>query len=239
MTDEIQVSAVLPESAAQVETSSEPVAAQPTESEKLLPQSEVSRIVGREVKQAVERERKRYETQQAPPAHTPSQSQATSSLGGMTGLTEDQIQQQILSVAQKMSNQAMADRIGQEFDSKIAAGREKYPDFDDKISILNLEQNPHLILWTNGLENTRDVLHDLAEYPSKFANILMLTHSGNHKAAEAELRKMSASIKLNEDAKEQHRIANAPLDQVTASHIGTDSGSMTPSDYKNQSWLRG
>lgn len=208
--------------------------------EKMVPASQVSKIAAQQAREAADRTRKEvmaeYESRtptQNQPANTP-----TSNMGGIQAPNEEQIRQMIQQEAWKMSNQALAERIAQDFESKMDAVKEKYPDFDEKYKALNLEKHPELVLWTREMDNVGDVVYDIANNPTKFAQVLMLANSGFPQLAQQELSKLSASIKANEAAKATPD-APAPLSQIKSSNIGVDNGDLGVSDYRKQPWLRG
>jgi hypothetical protein len=223
------------EQAPQVESSPAPEVVE-TQTEKMIPQSQLEKIVKLAKRDSersgYEKARNEYAGYQAP------QEQQAPSMGGMIQMTPEQLEQRILETANKVATRQMADTIEKDFYRSVDEAKDADPEFAIKYDKLNIEQHPELILWTHGMENRTKVLGDLAENPTKFANILMLAKSGLGELAKDELRKISSSMKANQEALKQP-VANEPLDHLKPSSIGTDNGSMTVSDFKSQSWLRG
>jgi len=212
----------------------------PVVQEKMIPQSQVNKIAAREAKQAAEKARRElaaeYEQRnvQQQVAETP----VTPNMGGMIQMTPEQFERQLYAAAQKMSTQSVANKMAQDFESKINAEIESDPDFGDLYDSLNITAHPELVIWMNGMDNSAKVVKDLAQNPTKFANILMLAKSGMGQLAERELKKLSESIKTNMAAQSQS-LAKPPLDQLSPSNIGADNGEMSVSDFMKQDWLRG
>lgn len=219
------------------ETSS---SSEPIEGEKLLKQSEVDNIV-KSVKQKTAdkvREQIRLESyapqNQRPPVNPAEQENQSVD----KSLSEDRVRELVNQESERLSNEAVANRIANDFQNKITAAKEKYPDIDQAIEKLNLPSIPHLAVWANSLDNTADVMYEISQHPSKFANLLTLAQQSPHLAV-MEMQKLSESIKKNQQDADQHKQANEPLNQIKPSPTGSDNGTMSIADYKKQDWLRG
>lgn len=209
--------------------------------EKMIPQSQVSKIAAREARQAAEKARnevrQEYERLQVQQAAAPEQ--PASQMGGIPQMSSDQVQQLVMQAAHRISTQTMADQMAKDFESKIKAEIDADPDFGDLYDSLNIGNHPELVIWMNGMDNSAKVVKDLANNPTKFANILMLAKSGMPQLAQKELSKLHDSIKVNQAALAQPK-AKEPLDQLSPSSVGVGNGeNMSVSDYQKQSWLRG
>jgi len=207
--------------------------------EKLLKQSEVNDIIGSAKREAYEKGKREslaeYQKTQAPVqtnSYAPNQT-----IGGMAQLSDDKIRQLINEESQKMTNMAVAQRIANEFTQKMMAAKDKYPDFEQVVGELNLVDMPQIVNWANSLDNTADVMYELAKYPEKLSSVTVLAYTNPRKATVL-LQKLSDSIKQNESALKQPS-ASEPLSQIKPSTTGTDNGSKTVSDLRKQPWLRG
>jgi hypothetical protein len=202
--------------------------------EKVLKQSEVNEIVGAVRKEAADRARRETiaEFQK-----TQKKSDSNEKDSKNISLDNEQIRQIVAEENEKAANQAIANKIALEFTQKMLAAKEKYQDFEEVVSQLNLPNVPELVHWTNSLDNTADVMYDIAKNPSKFANILMLSNTAPH-LAQIELQKLSLSIKKNQEAQAK-QVPREPLSQITPSTAGVDNGKMTLEDFKKADWLRG
>ncbi len=127
-------------------------------------------------------------------------------------------------------NREQGERIAKEFFSKLESGRSRYKDFDEVVGKLDLRLIPEVVHLANGVENTADVMYELAKNPLKVANLKSL---GNLQAslAQTEIQRLSQSIRLNEDAKSA-QLAPEPLSQIKPSPLNADSGSMSVSDFR-------
>lgn len=207
-----------------------------TPSEKMIPQSEVNRIVGKTRQDVSEKAYARAKSE-FEAARSAQDAPTTNGLCGIKGMDEDQIRQLIQDEGQKQAQLAQAQKIAIDFTNKMKAGSQKYQDFDEIVSELNLPNVPHIVNWANSLDNTADIMYDLAKNPAKFANVLMLSQTTPH-IAQRELKRLSDSIKKNADAADAPR-ANQPLDHLKPSNTGMDNGAFSVSDYQKMDWLRG
>jgi len=208
--------------------------------EKLLKQSEVNEIVGRARREGTEKGKKEtlaaIQQQMAYQSPPPDQQVPPQMEDTAKTLGREEMQRMIIEESQKMAQQALAQQTVNEFVQKINAAKDKYSDLEQTIAQLNLPMVPDLVTIANSMDNTVDILYDLAKNPSKFANVLMLTTTAPH-LAHQEIQKLSVSIKRNEEAKNQQH-APEPDNQIRPSITGTDNGSMSVSDLRKQSWLK-
>lgn len=206
--------------------------AQPAKQEQMLPQSQVDRMMGKARKDA-------YAKAKADAiAEYQRTSQPTTNMGGVEQLTPERIEQMVQEATDKRAREAYANKVANDFLSKMEAGKTKYTDFEDTVNALNLPMAPEIVDWANSLDNTADVVYEIAKNPTKFTTILNLARGGFGQLAQRELQKLSASIKQNDSAKDQASAIQEPLSQIRPSTVGTDNGKMTIKDLRKQSWMR-
>ena len=210
------------------------------QAEKMFTQSQLQAIAAKEARKAEEkteaRLRAEYENRMAQ-----SQQRQSQSIGGIQQTSPEEIQRMIRQEAFNMSREHQAKTIEQDWLSAMDAEKMSDPEFADLYDAIGIEKQPGLILAMTGMDNKAKVVKDLANNPSKYANILTLANGGSPKLAQMELNKLSASIKANEGAMKQPKV-DAPLSQIRASNIGGDDGNystMSTTDFRSQSWLRG
>ncbi len=199
-----------------------------TSSERVFTQSELNEIVGRAKHEAVE-SHKRQSTQQAPQqqsyAPQPSNSR-TLSEDDVKRLTSEELTRQRDDWERQSlekQNAAAAERIVNNYKDKIAAGRDKYEDFDKVTSSLDMRHYPNVVqLLADHVDNASDILYDLAQNRTKLYQ-LESTCAHNPDDAIYEINRLSNSLKTNDDAS-RVRSPNSPLSQTRPSHTGTDSG---------------
>lgn len=212
-------------------------------SEKLVPQSAVDKAVKHAKHLAYEQGRKetlielQSQNQQQPDTNTSVTNQSSQSLGGMPSLSTEQVQKMIEEHTQQKAHQYHAHNIANEFLSKISAGKDKYPDFEETIDALELPTIPEVVQLANSFDNTADVMYELGKNPHKVASLLALSRLGNGKLAYLETKKLSDSIKQNQNALQQP-VPPEPLSQLKPSNVGTDNGSLSISELRKQSYLR-
>lgn len=223
----------------EVEVAGQSTEAAPVVQEKMIPQSQVSKIAAREARQAAEKTRNEmmaeFERQRI---SQDTQTPPEQNMGGMPQVSPDQMEQLVYQAAHRMSTKMTADKMAADFETKIKAEIEQDPDFGDLYDSLNISQHPELVIWMNGMDNSAKVVKDLANNPSKFANILMLAKSNMPALAQRELNKLSDSIKVNQAAQAQPK-AKEPLDQLSPSSIGIGNGELSVSDFMKMDWLKG
>ncbi len=214
-------------------------------SEKMVPQSEVNRIVGSEKANAYERGKQealatlqaQQASQQAAQSSQEQSPQGDSSMGGMQQVSQDEIRRMIAEENERASNMAEANQIAYEFTQKMDAGNAKYPDFKEVVGKVNLANVPHLVQMSNAYPNTADVIYDIAKNPMKLAQLQILYHT-SPELAKSEIGKLSASIQANQSADFVPSV-DEPLSQIKPSTIGTDNGSKTVTDWRSKPYLRG
>lgn len=231
-----------------------PVAEQVVE-EKTLPVSRVNEIVKREKLEAAEKARqevqaeyaKKMEELQAQQMQA-QQSQAPS-MGGMPGVDAESIKKQVMDqlmaearqqqeAYQQEQHQKEMERVAGNFFTKMGAGKEMYPDFEEVTGTFNPSSFPQLVFLAAEMENTPDIMYELAKNPQKLATIDYLAQR-DPMAAKSMLGKLSDSITQNKQAAENMKSANAPLSRLKSSTVGADNGVMGLSDLKKAPWLRG
>lgn len=196
--------------------------------EKVLKQSEVNELVGRIKHEAYSK------GQRDALANT---QQQTQSMGGMQGMSSEQVRQLISEEAQKQTHQASAMKVAQDFVAKMESGKGKHDDFEQTVAELDLKSIPHIVQLATGMDNTADIMYELGRNPSKVATLTTLAYV-NPRLAQIEMQKLSKSIKDNE-AGENAPSSNEPLSQIRPSTIGKDNGSNTIRDLRKKAWARG
>ena len=156
-------------------------------------------------------------------------------------MSKAELEQLVRDTATQQAQQEQAQRVVNQFASKMQLGMQKYSDFEEKVTKLNiLNLPPALIDLVTSLDNTADVVYELAKHTSKFSSVLNLCNTSVPLAYD-ELTRLSDSIKKNHDAVQQSTQGkpNEPLDQAKRSNIGTDNGKkLSVSELRKQSWLR-
>lgn len=146
--------------------------------------------------------------------------------GGMGGMAAtanpEDIKKLVSEQLAEHSRMLHGQNIVNTFMSKMEQGKSKYPDFDQKISTLgDLKNIPAIVQLAASVDNTHDVMYDLAENPQKIVDLISLAQI-NPQLAYAQAHKLSASIKANEEASQQVN-PSAPLSQLKSS-VNTDNG---------------
>lgn len=231
--------------AAPVTPSSTPSQA-PTD-ERTFRQSEVNDIASRRANEAVER----YKRETSIASHsTPNQAAPSQQHQQHNGMSESEyrrlaaeeasrLRNEWVQDAQRSSQEQDAQRVAKEFLGKIEAGKSKYPDFEKKIAEIGFGNYPHVVQLANMVDNTEDVVNELAENPSKIGMIQNLVDQAlragiSPNLALMEMRKLSESLKKNQEAG-KFRAPNEPLSQLRPSNAGMgNAGPLTAADYRRK-----
>jgi hypothetical protein len=208
--------------------------------EKLLKQSEVNKVVGGAKAEAYERGRR--EALAIAKAQADKEAVKPIVADKKVTLSEDELYKLVESHSEDLAARKRANEVASQFVGKMQAGMQKHKDFESVVGVLDIPNLPGTMIdFANSMDNTADVMYELGKNPSKFASVLMLSHS-NPGMAKKEFEKLSNSIKRNQEALENEAKTkvNEPLNQIKPSIAGTDSGECkTISDYRRQDYLRG
>ncbi len=202
-------------------------------SEKMLRQSEVNGLIGSAKKEAAQRAVEEYKRSQQ--QSTPQEPSYRDNSSYDSNLSEDRIRKMAGEEAQRLRDQWVqeaqthnetqnAQRIVKNFYDKIAAGKEKYDDFDNVTSNIGLQKFPNTVhMLAEMVDNPHDVLYELGKNRAKLAQIEMAAERFPEEAL-FDLKRLADSIKSNESAA-NYKSPNAPLSQQRPSNLGTDAGS--------------
>jgi hypothetical protein len=197
--------------------------------EKTLRQSEVNDIVGRAKQEAASRAVEQYKRSQE--SQQPQHQERTPSDSYMS---EDRIRKMAAEEAQKLRENDMreyqtrteaesAQRVVKNFFDKMAAGKDKYEDFEKVTGDLELARFPNTVhMLAEFVDNPHDVMYELSKNRAKMAQLEMTAKDFPQEAL-YDLKRLAESIKSNEVANTR-RIPNAPLSQQRPSNVGTDAG---------------
>lgn len=205
-------------------------------SEKLFRQSEVNEIVKKVKHGAVEdfkrmsAERPDYTQQKYGEPYTSSQPTSRSE----TYLSPDDVRRLAAEESQRLRDEWLADaqrktqeqgaqKIVNEFFTKLSTGKEKYQDYDNVVGNVDYGRFPNVVQLLNGfIDNTADVMYELGKDRTKLAVLEQLaTLSPNDAIIQAQ--RLSQSIKDNESVGKV-RMPNEPLSQIKPSITGADNG---------------
>lgn len=213
--------------------------------ENYVHKDKMNEVVRREKAEAYERARRELQEQQSQP-HSQSSTQhsantnANVGMGGMQQWTPDDIKRYASeAVKQTLNAQSQLEygnRMATEFEQKLNAVSDKYPDFKDVVNKYGADvftKMPHAVLAANALPNCGDVIYDMLKNPSKLATIMKLQEVSTQ-AMKDELYNLSKSIEANQAALNTKPV-NEPLDHITPSPtIGADNGVLSVRDFKKR-----
>lgn len=228
-----EVGQVADVSSAPVSNNSPPEVSQPQSggsSEKLLKQSEVNEIVGREKKEAVERY-KREMSSTSQPQQSP-QSLSQDDVKRMAAEEVERLRNEYQQDALRTAQEQEAKRIASDFFTKLEANKDKYPDLPKAMADIDLPSYGNAVQLAASVENTADVWNHLVNDPVKLEAINLMA-ARSPKAAIAQIKRLSESLKENEQAG-NFKLPNEPLSKLKPSNTGMDTGAMSVSDYRKK-----
>lgn len=200
--------------------------------DKRLPQDEVNRIVGRVKAETAEKVRRQVEAEYAGRS---AQSSATNKVDSQEIVEEvERRLREKLAKEHEESQQKQAEQewnnVVNNYNNKLAqtARSKTYDDFDEVMKGIDHSKYDYVVWGASNLDNTGDIMYELAKNPTKASNLEML---GRHDqlAFEREMKKLSDSIKKNREAAKNVSKAPEPHSRLTSQVAGVDSNAI--SDY--------
>lgn len=219
--------------------------AQP-QTERMVPQSEVNKLIGNAKFAAEERARQQAEAEfQKKLAELQAQKQQAASHGNDTrDIDVDSLYQQVHERFNKEMQQRQLEthmrEVADSYTRNVSGGSADYEDFDDVIKEFNPAEFPQIVYLVAKMGNAKDIVYELSKNPQKLATIDYLAQRSPRKA-QVELERIGKSIEANKEALAQEAQArtNAPLDRMQPSTRAGSNGQMSVSDLRSQPWLRG
>lgn len=214
--------------------------------ERVFTQSDVNRIVGKVKREADER-RVQPEQHQAQQQHGDVAQRQQTPAHAASAVPDENVYRKIAAEeAQRLRNEWVQDartkseaeyaqRIVQNFTSKLTAGKEKYEDFDRVTAGIQFDRYPNVVhILSAEIDNAADVLYHLSKDEGKMAQLERDAEDPRFQhIALTNARKLSQSLKDNEGAAKV-RVPNEPLSQMRPSNTGTDNGVMSVKDYRQK-----
>jgi hypothetical protein len=214
------------------------------EQERMVPQSQVNKIIKQKTYEAAQTKRELEEKHQRElEAIRVQQTQRNETVPRDVDANAiyQQVQEKFNAEMQQRHLQGEIDRVANTYLSKMEQGKSSYEDFSEVTKDFDPVEFPQLIYLLSGMENAADIIYDLSKRnPEKFAELQNLAEK-SPKLAQARLLKLSRSISENRQAQadEQSRNVAEPLDRLQSSRISGSNGKMGISDLRKQPWLRG
>lgn len=211
-------------------------AAESAVEEKLIPQSQVNKLVGLRAQQAEQRAEAKWKQREAELLASQNHSAAPPSdpIEALMAQIETKIS---TSVDQRVANLRAQQNdaiIAKDFQQKIDAAFTDDPDFAEAFQDLNLKPessgiDAEIIRMSSKLDNTAAVLKELGQNPGKFSDLRGFLREENTRMAQKTLLIISESISRN-DAARKSKPAPAPLNQLKPSNLGVGGGKVKSLD---------
>lgn len=215
--------------------------------ERVFTQSDVDRIVGKVKREAAERRSQSEQPHQAQqqygdvaqqqrpqqPSNPATAAPDENTYRKIAAEEAQRLRDQWVQDSRTRSEQEYAQRIVQNFTSKLTAGKEKYEDFDRVTAGIQFDRYPNVVhILSAEIDNAADVLYHLSKDEAKMAQLERDAEDPRFQhIALSNARKLAQSLKDNESAAKV-RVPNEPLSQLRPSNTGTDNGVMSVRDYR-------
>ena len=128
--------------------------------------------------------------------------------------------------------------LADQYHLKMGKGSQFFDDFNEVMGDFKPAEFSNTAMLAAQMENTPEIMYELANNPGKLAEIEGLAEK-SLTMAKKQLERLAKSINANLEAKQNNVNAPPPLSQVKSSSVGVDSNKMTLKDLKNAKWLRG
>lgn len=214
----------------------------PVMQEKMVPQSKVNDIVAAKLHKEREALEAQYRGQQS-----------TGSMGGMqsqSSFDKDALMEEMKSTwraeiekqqreAMEAQQRAQIDALAKDYLEKMKQGPELYEDFQEVTKGFSPAKYPQVTILAGQMENTADIIYELKKNPQKLTHLHVLALT-DEEEAQAEMTRLSKSIKRNEEALANNTKSPTPLSKIKSSaRAGQDTGKRTVSDMRKDPRFRG
>lgn len=215
--------------------------------ERMIPQSEVNKLIQGAKQNAAMRARQEFEAEQAQRAQqqslqsmSPPQGQNASKQDGADAMYQQFMERFNQELQQRQVEQEL-EVMKSNYANRLEQGRSSYGDFNDVMKDFEPADFPQLTYLVSGLDNGGHILYELAKTPSKLVYLNTLAKE-SPRMARSELAKLSQSIAANQQAMAESQGSEgiaAPLDQLQPSRVSGSNGKMSIRDLQAQPWLKG
>lgn len=205
---------------------------------RLYTRDEVHKIANAERQRAYDKAREELSKQTQRQDNAPAQNVQNNSL---MNFTEDDLERKIDQLAERKAVEAkivdeahrFLSSIDAEFDTLRNDIVSKSPEMEEACKTLHIKEMPPVYInILSSVDNVKDVLLEMAEYPEKLTSIMSTANTLGLDAGKKALKRLSESIKSNQQAK-KITVPKPPLSEISNSvNIGKDDGQMNAADYR-------
>jgi hypothetical protein len=209
------------------------------QTEQMIPQSKVNELIVNAKHAAAEKARRDVlQMQQQQQSYAPDYNQNSApqsqqySAPDLRNTVSEEVQRALTQAYEKEQERRDQEEIKQIASTYFERMRSS-PNYEEQKTVL--ESFPHdrytgLAYLASQFDNTGDIIYELATNDIKKGAMLSIAETDPEGAFNA-MRKISESIKLNENAKNQQR-PNEPMSQITPSSNSLDNGSNSVADLR-------
>ena len=213
----------------------------PVEQEKMLSQSQVNKIVQKAKEAAAQKARREAEEEYNSQVQNLAQAQQSATPSQQFDIDKAyaELQERFNKEQQQKQFEREMQVVADKYLGTVEQAKNQFQDFDEIMADFDAQEFPEIVVLLSNIENAPDVLYELGKNSSKLANIDYWAKR-SPRTAEKELRKLSQSIKANNEAlaEANNNKVSAPLDRLQTSNVSSSNGKRTISDLRNADWLR-
>lgn len=207
--------------------------------EKMVPQSEVDKIVGARL--ARERERMMSEQQPMQMGGMPQQASQGEGFDFDSAFNQriQAYEQQRMAEIEREQQKAQAEEIARKYIESQERGKTLFDDYDTITQDVTPAAYPQVTIMASQYDNMPEILYELGGNPRKLVDLHVMAIT-NPNQAKREMAKLAQSIRNNEQALAQNQKSPQPLTRLKSSAVaGQDTGKRTISDLRKDPRFRG
>ena len=143
-------------------------------------------------------------------------------------------QERLREEAAKFQAQQAYQQTANEVTQKVNEASKRIPDYAETMAqVGHFSEAPGIVMLANSVDNTGDVLYELAKNPMKLGSILSALQANTPTIARSQIVSLSKSIKQNQEASGD-KIPDEPLSQPKPTNFGVGKASVSASDFAKQ-----
>jgi len=216
--------------------------AQPEQIDKTVPQAKVNELMGVAMAKGHQKGYdKAVADMQAQHAANPIAPPANTNMGGVQQLDQGEIDRRVADAYARAEAQRHADnlklqqeehgkRVINSLIGKVNEAQQRIPDYDAVTSRVDFTKVPTILHFADSVDNSGDVLYHLAQEPAKIGTLMQLANI-DPRLAQVEMKKLSDSLKVNQDA-EGRPTPKPPLNSIKPSNTGIGKKPQTPAEFR-------
>lgn len=217
-------------------------AAQPEQVDKTVPQAKVNELMGVAMAKGHQKGYDKAMADMQAQTPQPVAQPASVGMGGIHQLDQGEIDRRVADAYSRHESQRQAEnlkiqqeehgkRVINSLLGKVSEAQQRIPDYEAVTSRVDFTKVPAILHFADGVDNSGDVLYHLAQEPAKIGTLMQLS-SIDPRLAQVEMKKLSDSLKQNQEA-EGRPTPKAPLNSIKPSNTGIGKKPQTAAEWRD------